>query len=191
MRRVASGRLGPNDQVHITVEHLQQREQLIDGLAVVRLIEQSIQLRCRRPEPAHDLALRERAFCHSLLCFERQAVQQEIAEVGGILVVLEHLFDVHGAGAAGVEDVAERLPASLRVDRKLRDRVFGRRLRRKGLNGLLRSRGPKGDKLRQPVFDSGNLCFRTRGPNEQLPVRAIRLGNQPDAGRRRYRKTAA
>ena len=37
-RRDASGRLRPNDQVHVTVEHLQQREQLIDGLAVVRLI---------------------------------------------------------------------------------------------------------------------------------------------------------
>lgn len=56
-RRVASGRLRPNDQVHVTVEHLQQREQLIHRLAVVRLIEQTIQLRGRRPQPAHDLPL--------------------------------------------------------------------------------------------------------------------------------------
>jgi len=101
------------NQVDVTVEHLQQGEQLIDRLAVVRLIEQSIPLRRARPEPAHNLALRERALCNSLLCFERQSVQQEIAEVGGILVVLEHLFDVYGAGVARMEDVAKRFRASL------------------------------------------------------------------------------
>jgi hypothetical protein len=37
-----SGGLRPNDQVNVTVEHLQQGEQLIDRLAVVRLIEQAI-----------------------------------------------------------------------------------------------------------------------------------------------------
>ena len=121
VRRVASGGLRPNDQINVIVEHLQQSQHLIDRLAVVRLIEKAIQLRRRRPEPAHDLALRERARCDSLLCFERQSVQQQIAEVGGILVVFEDLFNVYGAGAAGVKDVAERLPASLRVDRKLPD----------------------------------------------------------------------
>ena len=97
----SSGGLRPNDQVNVTVEHLQQGEQLIDRLAVVRLIEQAIQLRRGSPETAHDLALRERALGDSLLCFERQAVEQKIAEVGRILVVLEHLLDVHRAGAAG------------------------------------------------------------------------------------------
>ena len=43
--RPASSGLGPNDQVNVTVEHLQQGQQLIDRLAVVCLIEQAIQLR--------------------------------------------------------------------------------------------------------------------------------------------------
>src|SRR5205814_4883833 len=124
--RSSSGGLRPNHQINVTVEHLQQGQDLIDRLAVVRLIEKAIQLRRGRPEPAHDLALRERALCDSLLCFERQSVQQEIAEICWILVVLEDLVDVHDAGAAGVENVAERLPASLRVNGELRDRVFGR-----------------------------------------------------------------
>ncbi len=67
LRRVVSGGLRPDDQDHVTVEHLQPRQLLIDGLAVVRLIEQSIELRRRCPQPAHDLALRERARRDSLL----------------------------------------------------------------------------------------------------------------------------
>jgi hypothetical protein len=74
----SSGGFCPDDQVYVTVEHLQQGERLIDRLAVVRLIKQSIQLRRRRPEPANDFALRQRTFRDSLLCFECQSVQQEI-----------------------------------------------------------------------------------------------------------------
>ena len=37
-----SGGLRPHDQIHVTVEHLQQRQYLIDGLAVVGLVEQTI-----------------------------------------------------------------------------------------------------------------------------------------------------
>jgi hypothetical protein len=58
-RRVESGSLRPNDEINVTVEHLQQGEQLIDRLAVIRLIEEAIQLRRGRPESAHDLALRQ------------------------------------------------------------------------------------------------------------------------------------
>jgi hypothetical protein len=40
-----SSRLCPNDQINVTIEHLQERQYLIDGLAVVRLIEKAIELR--------------------------------------------------------------------------------------------------------------------------------------------------
>ena len=102
-----------NHQINVTVEHLQQGQDLVDRLTVVSLIEKAIQLRRRRPEPAHDLALRKRALCDSLLCFSvsrSDRYNQEIAEVRWILVVLEHLLDVHDAGAAGVEDVGKRFP---------------------------------------------------------------------------------
>ena len=95
LKGIAAGGLRSNDQVHVTVEHLQQGEQLIDRLAVVRLIEKSIQLRRRCPESAHDLALREGVRCDSLLRLKGQSVQQEIAEVRRILVVLEHLLSRH------------------------------------------------------------------------------------------------
>jgi hypothetical protein len=45
-----------NDEINITVEHLQQRQDLVDRLAVVRLIEQAIELRCRSPDATNDLA---------------------------------------------------------------------------------------------------------------------------------------
>jgi hypothetical protein len=83
---------------------LEQRDQLIHGLAVVRLIEQSIQLGGGCPQPAHDLALRERALRDPLLRFDRQPVQQEIPEVRRGLAVFEHLFDVsilHGRDIRG------------------------------------------------------------------------------------------
>jgi hypothetical protein len=38
-RRVASGGLRSNHQINVTVEHLQQGQHLIDGLAIVRLID--------------------------------------------------------------------------------------------------------------------------------------------------------
>jgi hypothetical protein len=45
----SSGGLRPNHQINVTVEHLQQGQDLIDRLAVVRLIDKAIQLRRRRP----------------------------------------------------------------------------------------------------------------------------------------------
>jgi hypothetical protein len=43
--KAPSRRLCPDDQVDVAVEHLQQGQQLIDGLAVIRLVPQAIQLR--------------------------------------------------------------------------------------------------------------------------------------------------
>jgi hypothetical protein len=43
---IHSGSLRPNHQIDIAVEDLQQRQHLVDRLAIVRLIEQAIQL-CR------------------------------------------------------------------------------------------------------------------------------------------------
>ena len=106
----SSGGLRPDDQVDVTVEHLQQGQQLIDRLPVVRLIEKAIQLRRGRSQPAHDLALRERALCDSLLCFQRQSVQRGDRGGRSDPGLLEHLLDVHRAGAAGVEDVGKRFP---------------------------------------------------------------------------------
>src|SRR5262245_22752548 len=38
-RSGTSGRLRPNDKINVAVENLQQRRHLVDGLAVIRLIE--------------------------------------------------------------------------------------------------------------------------------------------------------
>ena len=59
LRISASGGLRPNDQVHVTVEHLQQREQLIHRLGVVRLIEQTIQPWVRPPRLRAGFASRQ------------------------------------------------------------------------------------------------------------------------------------
>lgn len=55
---IALGTLRSNNEINFAVEHLKQRQHLIDGLAVVGLVEEPIQLRGGGPEPADDLALR-------------------------------------------------------------------------------------------------------------------------------------
>jgi hypothetical protein len=116
--------------------------------SVVRLIQQAIQLRGRRPQPAHNLALRERALCDSFLCFERQSVQQEIAEVRRILVVLEDLLDVYRAGAAGAEHVGTGLMFVFREspagDARGRGRGGSMRCARNWTPAALRSRTAAG-----------------------------------------------
>jgi hypothetical protein len=52
-----SSGLGPDDQVNLAIENLQQRQELIDRLAIVGLIEQSIELSGGRGKPSRYLAL--------------------------------------------------------------------------------------------------------------------------------------
>src|SRR4029079_16341368 len=78
---ILSGSLRPNHQIDIAIEHLQERQHLVDGLAIVCLIEQAIQLRCGSPEPTHNLALRQRTLSNAFLGFERQSVKEQIPEV--------------------------------------------------------------------------------------------------------------
>src|SRR5438876_12078250 len=109
-----SGCLRPDDQIDLTVKYLKQRQDLVDRLAVVRLVEKPIQLRRRSAEPPHDLALGQRGFGNSLLCFERQSVQQQIAVVGRIVVVLVELWHMGCGCPTGVMDVRKRLRPRVR-----------------------------------------------------------------------------
>jgi hypothetical protein len=56
-REWKSGPLGAHDQIHFAIQHLKQRHELIDGLFVVGLIEETIELSRGRAEPANNLAL--------------------------------------------------------------------------------------------------------------------------------------
>ena len=49
--------LRPNDHLDLAVEHLEKREHLVDGLAVVGGVGQTVELCRRRPQAADDLAL--------------------------------------------------------------------------------------------------------------------------------------
>src|SRR5881409_2067090 len=50
--------LRSHNEIDVTVENLQQGHELVDGLTVVRLIHEPIELRRGSPESADDLTLR-------------------------------------------------------------------------------------------------------------------------------------
>jgi hypothetical protein len=47
--------LRSNDELDVAIEHLEQSEQLVDGLPVVHLIKESVELGWRDAEPPDDL----------------------------------------------------------------------------------------------------------------------------------------
>jgi hypothetical protein len=73
---------------------MQQGQELVDRLTVVRLIEQTIELRGRGSKPSDNFALRQGACLDSLLRLNRQLIQQHIPQVVRILVVFQHLLTV-------------------------------------------------------------------------------------------------
>jgi len=58
VRAALSRALRAHNEIDVAVENLQQGHELIDGLRVVRLIDEPIELGRRSPESADDLTLR-------------------------------------------------------------------------------------------------------------------------------------
>ena len=58
VRAALSRALRAHNEIDVAVENLQQGHELIDGLRVVRLIDEPIELGRRSPESADDLSLR-------------------------------------------------------------------------------------------------------------------------------------
>ena len=52
-----SSSLGSHSQINLVIQDLEQRDELIDRLAVVRLIQQAVKLSRGSPQPPDDLAL--------------------------------------------------------------------------------------------------------------------------------------
>jgi len=71
---------------------LEKPEQLVDRLPVVRLIQESVELRWGRSKAMDDLTLGQRCGGDALLRFERQSIEEQVAEVVRILVVLANFL---------------------------------------------------------------------------------------------------
>ena len=69
----------PYHEINLAVEHVKQRQQLIDGLAVARLIQQPVKLCCRCPEPSNDLSFGQSGYVDASLSLKRQFIEQKIA----------------------------------------------------------------------------------------------------------------
>jgi len=161
------GTLRAHDELYVAIQHLEEAEQLVDRLPVVRLIQQSVELRRGGSEPTDDLALGQRRGGDALLGFERQPIHEQIAQGVGILVVLENVLDVDGPLLARPESIREALCAQLAVD------VHAR-------NGILR-RWPQleepGIRKHQPLPG----CQHLEGPASIVRLHAANLHSRPSA----------
>lgn len=68
--------------------------------SVICLVEQPVQLCGGRSQSADDLAFEQWALRDPALRFEGQSIQQQVAQVARIPVVLEHLLEVSRASLA-------------------------------------------------------------------------------------------
>jgi len=109
------GRFASYHEINLAVEHVKQRQHLVDGLAVVGLIQQPVKL-CRRcPEPSNDLSFGQSGRVDAPLSLNRQFVEQEIAQVPGVLIVLEYLFHMNGTFLTGRQHVGKPFSTKLFV----------------------------------------------------------------------------
>src|SRR5262245_19877706 len=102
---------------------MEEREHLVDRLAVVGLVEQPIELRRRRTQPPDDLPAAQPAARDPLLRFDRQSMEDQVSQVGRILVVLKDLLDMNCVLGTGAKDIREALAAYLRIWKDPHDRV--------------------------------------------------------------------
>lgn len=80
--------LRSHENIDVTIQNVQQREQLIDRLARVRLIKQPIVLRGRCAKPPDHLTFGERTRFDPFLRLNGQFIQKGIAQVMRVLIVL-------------------------------------------------------------------------------------------------------
>ena len=157
---------------------------MVDRLAVVGLIEKPVQLRRRCAESTHEFAFRERTGVGSLLRFDGEPVEQEVPQIAGILVVLEHLLHVHRAAAAGVEHIGERLPAGLLIHEALAHGILDRRRRvplRKRQHQCLRGCADLKRLLAVVVLDGADLHSSPSASSSAM-VRSGEKGNRSVRG---------
>src|SRR2546428_11875525 len=89
--------LRSHNKVDVTVKNLQQRHELVDGLTVVRLIHEPIELGRGSPESAAALTLRSRARRDSLLSPQRQSAPATVPQAIATLRAPKDLIDMDPA----------------------------------------------------------------------------------------------
>ena len=71
--------LGANHEIHIALEHAKQRHEFVDGLSIVGLIQKTVKLSGRSPQPSNDLSLRQWARLDPHRCPARSSVRSSWA----------------------------------------------------------------------------------------------------------------
>lgn len=92
---------------------MEQREQPVDRLAAVGLVEQAVELCRRGAQPPDDLTPAQAAPGDPFLGFEGQSIEELVPEILRVLIVFEDLIDVDRALLSGGESIGEAFPADV------------------------------------------------------------------------------
>lgn len=124
-----SGAFRSYDKTDIAVKDVKKRKQPINGLPVIRLINQAVELRRGGPESSDNLALRERTGADSLLGLDGELIEQRITKEARILVVFEDLLDMYGPLFPGFQNVGKPFSPQFAIDEDSSNSVVSGRLR--------------------------------------------------------------
>ena len=87
------------EDLHIPIQHVQQGQHLTHGLLVVGGVEEAVHLARRGPELAGEPSNPETALLESFQRLDSQPMQEQFAQIVGVLVEIEEAAD--SVGVAG------------------------------------------------------------------------------------------
>jgi hypothetical protein len=105
-----------DDELNITAQDVQKRNELADALALVRRIEKPVELRNRSLQSAGQLTPTKSGCVHPLHGLRRKLVNEKLGEITWVFIVLQGLLDVDDAFRTGLEDVCDRLVGEFAID---------------------------------------------------------------------------
>ena len=91
---VSGGAPRTHDELDLAVQNVQKSNELTEALPRVGRIKKPVQLRHGGTEATRQLSATQARLIHASPGFNGELVNQELGEIGRILVVLECVFDV-------------------------------------------------------------------------------------------------
>jgi hypothetical protein len=104
-----TGRLLPHHEFDLGIQDVQQLRQLVERFLVVCLIEQPVELRRGRAQPANQLPLAQSAALDAFLCGQGELVKEQVSQITGISIVFQHVIDVDCPLLSRFQNIGERL----------------------------------------------------------------------------------
>jgi hypothetical protein len=177
--------MGPDGDVHVTVQDVKEQQELVDRFSVVRLIEEAVELARRGPESTDDLAPGHSTRADSRPGLHGEPIEKQPPEISRIVLRFQRLLDVDRPAPPRSEDVRERFPAELGIDEDIAHGVIRVRL---GIRARVRerqrpARRPHQERLPAVVVRHGTDLHSLPSASSALMISRSRLDANPSIGR--------